>query len=206
MSILHHVGLRKLLLQQKNRRKIERLFFACPYGVLPKVAVPFLKPIVGWLAVWDQGIRDRALLIDPKILLEHGDPSSLDIGTREILLRKFAKRYEDRNNTPLSLYIREVRRLADEGLAGVIHELLETYRGHGDVRELLLRVIREGRISACGPIASTFATDTNIDPYARSVAVQAVGLAGSPDEQQRLGTENYQPGFQLGAAYYQRCH
>ena len=176
----------KLLLQQKNRRKIERLFFACPYGVLPKVAVPFLKPIVGWLAVWDQGIRDRALLIDPKILLEHGDPSSLDIGTRETLLRKFAKRYEDRNNTPLSLYIREVRRLADEGLAGVIHELLETYRGHVDVRKLLLRVIREGRIPACGPIASTFATDTNIDPYARSVAVQAVGLIGSPDEQQRL--------------------
>ena len=176
----------KLLLQQKNRRKIERLFFACPYGVLPKVAVPFLKPIVGWLAVWDQGIRDRALHIDPKILLAHGDPSSLDIGTRETLLRKFAKRYEDRNNTPLSLHIREVRRLADEGLAGVIHELLETYRGHGDVRKLLLRVIREGRIPACGPIASTFATDTNIDPYTRSVAVQAVGLAGSPDEQQRL--------------------
>ncbi len=176
----------KLLLQQKNRRKIERLFFACPYGVLPKVAVPFLKPIVGWLAVWDQGIRDRALLIDPKILLEHGDPSSLDIGTREILLRKFAKGYEDRNNTPLSLPVREVRRLADEGLAGVIHELLETYRGHVDVRKLLLHVIREGRIPACGPIASTFATDTNIDPYTRSVAVQAVGLAGSPDEQQRL--------------------
>ena len=175
-----------LLQQQTGRRGIERLFFVSPYGVLPEVVVPSLKPIVGWLSIWDRGIRERTLHIDPKILLEHGDPSSLDIGTRETLLRKFAKRYEDRNNTPLSLHIREVRRLADEGLAGVIHELLETYRGHVDVRELLLRVIREGRIPACGPIASTFATDTNIDPYTRSVAVQAVGLIGSPDEQQRL--------------------
>ncbi len=179
----------KKLLPQQNRRNMEGVFFVKPYGVLPEVVAPSLRPIVGWLAGWDAGIRNRAVRIDPGILLEHGDPSSLDVGTRESLLRNFAKRSKDRNNTPLNLHVREVRRLADKRLVKVMHELLETYRGHGNVRNLLLRVIGEGGIPGCGQLASTFATDTKVGPYTRSVAVQAVGLAGSPDDQHRLARQ-----------------
>ena len=179
----------KLLLKQTNRRGIEGLCFASPYGVLPEVVVPALKPIVGWLAAWDQRIRERALHIDPKVLLEEGDSSALDIGTRATLLKDFALRYKDRNNTPLSLYGRGVRRLADRRLAGVIRELLETYRAHVDVRRLLLHIIREGRIPDCGQLAYSFAIDTEVDVYTRSTAVRAVGLGGTPDEQKRLATE-----------------
>ena len=169
----------ELLLKQTNRRGIEGLCFASPYGVLPEVVVPALKPIVGWLAAWDQRIRERALHIDPKVLLEEGDSSALDIETRTILLKDFASSYEDRNNTPLSLNFREVRRLTDRKLAGVIRELLKTYRTHVDVRRLLLRLIREGRIPECGQLAYSFVIDTEVDTYTRTVAVEAVGVAGT---------------------------
>ena len=176
----------ELLSQQKNRRNIEHLFFARPYGVLPEIVAPSLKPVVGWLAGCDQGICARTLHIDPKVLLEYGDASALDVRTRETLLRDFASRYENRDDTPLSLHVREVRRLADHRLAGVIHDLLQKYRGHGDVRKLLLRIIREGRIPDCGQLAYSFAIDTEVDVYTRSTAVRAVGLVGALDEQKRL--------------------
>ena len=179
----------ELLLQQTNRRSIERLFFVRPYGILPAIVVRSLKPIVGWLAGWDARICDRVLHIDPKVLLEYGDASALDVGTREALLRDFASSYEDRNNTPLSLNFREVRRLADRKLAGVIRELLETYRTHVDVRRLLLRLIREGRIPECGQLAYSFVSDAEVDISTRTVAVQVVGLVGSPDEKKRLAGE-----------------
>ena len=179
----------KLLLEKANRRRIERLFFVRPYGDLPEVVVPALKPILGWLAAWDEPIRDCAVRIDPKVLLEYGDPSALDTGTRATLLRDFARHYEDRQHTPLILYSREVRRVADHRLARVIRELLETYRDHVDVRRLLLRVIREGQIPDCGHLAYTFATNTQVDVYARVVAVHIVGLTGIPDEKRRLAEE-----------------
>ena len=179
----------ELLLKQTNRRSIARLFFASPYGVLHEIVVPALKPIVGWLAAWDQRIRDHALHIDPKVLLEEGDSSALDIRTRETLLKHFASRYDNRQNTPLSLDVREVRRLADHRLAGVIRDLLQKYRNHGDVRRLLLRIIREGRIPDCGQLACSFAIDAEADVYTRSTAVRAVGLAGTPGEKKRLAKE-----------------
>ena len=179
----------ELLSQQKNRRNIERLFFARPYGVLSEVIVRSFKPIVGWLAGRDQRIRDRALHIDPKVLMKEGDSSALDIRTRATLLKDFASSYEDRNNTPLSLHFREVRRLTDRKLAGVIRELLETYRTHVDVRKLLLRLIREGRIPECGQLAYSFVIDTEVDMYTRTVAVQAVGRAGTLDEKKQLASE-----------------
>lgn len=179
----------ELLLQQKNRRDLEQRFFVRPYGVLPEVVVPSLKPIVGWLAGWDQGICARTLHIDPKVLLEYGDASALAIGTREALLSDFACRYEQRQNTPLSLYVREVRRLADHRLAKVIHELLETYSDHTDVRRLLLRIIREGQIPDCGQLTYSLAIDTEVDVYTRTVAVQAVGAAGTLNEQKGLAKE-----------------
>ena len=180
---------KELLSQQTNRRNMERLFFVRPYGIFPELIVRSLKPLVGWLAAWDQRIRDRALRVDPKVLLEYGDASALDIGTRETLLRDFASRYENRDDTPLSLHVREVRRLADRRLAGVIRDLLQKYRHHGDVRRLLLRIIREGRIPDCGQLACSFAIDAEVDAYTRSTAVQVVGLAGTPDEKKRLAKE-----------------
>ena len=178
-----------LLLQQANRRSIERLFFTNPYDCLDEMVVLSLKPIVGWLAAWDQRIRDYALHIDPKVLLEEGDSSALDIGTRETLLKNFANRYENRNNTPPSLTFREIRRLTDHKLAGVIHDLLETHRHHADIRSLMLHLIREGQIPDCGQLAYSFAIDTEMDMYTRSTAVQAVGLAGTLDEKKQLASE-----------------
>lgn len=175
-----------LLLKRKNRRQVEHLFFAKPYTTEPEVVVLSLKAVVGWLAVWDQGIRDRVLRVDPKVLLEFGDASALDVSIRETLLRDFASRYKNRNYTPIRLDIREVRRLSDQRLAGGISNLLEKYRSHVDVSQLLLRIIREGKVCSCNTIALAIATDDTENVHTRALAVQVIGTTGTPGEKKRV--------------------
>lgn len=175
-----------LLLKRKNRRQTERLFFAKPYATEPEAVVPTLKSIIGWLAAWDQNIRDRLLRVDPKVLLEFGDSSALDVSTREILLRDFAGRYGNRNYTPLRLDFREVRRLSDQRLAGAISNLLKKYRSHIDVSQLLLRILREGKICGCNSIALAIATAQTENVYTRALAVQVIGTTGTKAEKKRV--------------------
>jgi len=178
--------LARLLDQRKSRRAVQSMLFAKPYGTLPETAVPSLKPIIGWLALDDQQIRDKAIEIDPKILLEFGDASSLDIGTRAFLLRKFANIYHDRQHTPLSLHLREVRRLGDPRLSDAISGMMREFKDHQDVRQLLLRIVRESRVEGCGEAILPLALATDVDAYTQSCAVQAIGTAGTPEQKIKL--------------------
>ena len=178
--------LRRLLGQRKHRRSIKRLLFARPYGTEKPVIVPSLKPVVGWLALWDQDIRDTVLRIDPKLLLEFGDASRLPTEVRAGMLRNFAARYATQKYTPLSLDLRELRRLADDQLLPSITQLLGQYREHDDVRHLLLRLMRVGKIRNSAPVALSYAIDDTMDRYSRVTAVQTIGVVGSTNDKTQL--------------------
>ena len=176
----------RLLNEGKRRRSVERLIFVQVYGL--NVVIPSMRPVAAWLALWDEGIRDRLLKTAPDILIEGGDPSRLPLTTREALLRRFAELHIQQNDIGVSFDLAAVRRLADPGLAPVVHELLDQYRDNEDVRELLLRVIWQGRIAACTEAALSFALDPGMSVYTRVVAVRAVTAAGEGPQKQRLAT------------------
>lgn len=176
----------KLLGSGKGLREVQKLFFAKAYGSERLVVLPHMKPIVGWLAIWDDRFCHQIMQIDPKLLLSFGDASALDVETRAAILKRFANQYANQPHTPISLDIWELRRLASHGLATAINNLLHKHRGHHDLRTLLLRTIREGRLSDCVDAAATFATDDKINTYARGVAVQAVGVAGTAKQKREV--------------------
>ena len=93
---------------RKNRRQIEELLFARPYGTERLVVRPAMKPIEAWLALTDQDIAHQVMNTDPRVLLEHGDASALDIGTRSSLLKLVANRYRDPNHAPIRMDVREI--------------------------------------------------------------------------------------------------
>ena len=68
----------KLLKHETSRRYIESLFFCNQYGI--DVVVPTLRPILPWLAIFDENIRARVYKIAPEIFFEGGDPSQLSLG------------------------------------------------------------------------------------------------------------------------------
>lgn len=176
----------RLLRERKHRRSIKNLFLKQPYGTEPLSAVPSLKPILGWVSLWDQDIRDDVLRTDPKVLLEYGDAAALPLNVREKMLRDFAVRYSGRTETPLSLNLRELQRLTDPGLATEIRSLLWEPSVRGDVKHLLLRMVREGNIPGFGQLALDIVRDSSRDHYSRAYAIEIIGKKGSVEEQPSL--------------------
>lgn len=74
-----------LLRRETSRTKIEALFFRSQYDL--DVITPALRPVLPWLALLDDRIRDRLLRVAPEVLFEGGDPSQLPKPIRERILR-----------------------------------------------------------------------------------------------------------------------
>ncbi len=66
--------LNRLLKAGKSRREIEGLFFKERYG--QDVLVPSLRPVLSWLILFDDGIREKAIYIAPEFFLE-GSPHQI---------------------------------------------------------------------------------------------------------------------------------
>ena len=74
----------KLLDRPGARPEVEGLFFRNQYG--EEVLVPRLRPTLCWLLLLDDGVRDRALALEPNLASEGGDPSQLPLAARREML------------------------------------------------------------------------------------------------------------------------
>ncbi len=79
-----------LLGRDGGRERVERLFFRESYG--EQVVVPRTRPVLPWLILMDEGVRNRALAIAPEIASEGGDPSQLPLGVRRTMLADVVRR------------------------------------------------------------------------------------------------------------------
>src|SRR3569623_1283794 len=64
------------------------LFFKKQYGL--EVITPTLRPVLPWLALLDDKIRQRVMKVAPEVLLEGGDPSELHLEIRRKVLPEVA--------------------------------------------------------------------------------------------------------------------
>lgn len=76
--------------QPGGRPYVESLFIRESYQEL--VIVPRTRPILPWLILLDEGIRDRVIAIAPEVASEGGDPSRLPLEIRQILLAQITER------------------------------------------------------------------------------------------------------------------
>ncbi|WP_087750587.1 hypothetical protein [Paraburkholderia caledonica] len=79
-----------LLNQPGARARVEDLFFRDSYG--EQIIVPRTRPILAWLILFDEAVRDRALALAPEIASEGGDPSRLPLTIRQGMLRDIVNR------------------------------------------------------------------------------------------------------------------
>ena len=79
-----------LLVTPEARERVEALFFRTKYG--EEVLVQRLRPVLAWLLLFDAGVRDRALAIEPEIASEGGDPSQLPLDVRKRMLTSIVER------------------------------------------------------------------------------------------------------------------
>lgn len=190
----HHRSVREYLAAQwflrllgnGSRPKIENLFFRVQYE--ENVLTPKLRPIVPWMAIFDDQFRQKAIKIAPEVLLEGGDPSQFPAPVRSDILRNLCQDMADSELHHYTFDIAVVERFSKPDIEQAVSDLLDKYHTYPEIRTLLLRMVWRGAISSCTEQALCFAKNKALDKYTRSCAIRAVEGAGTALEKQELVT------------------
>lgn len=176
--------LAELLKRSASRRSIEALLFRNQYGL--DVIVPTTRPILPWLAILDEPIRERLRRVAPEVLFEGGDPSALPLPTRRIILGEVCEQLaSDRAGMEATSYA-AVQRFANDDLVEDIRELLKLYENSDELQGFLIRMIWLGELKDLLPEAKHVALTSGVSQYTRIAAFRAVGAIGSAADQEEI--------------------
>ncbi len=164
----------------QSRLRVEQLFFKNQYGI--DVVVPSLRPVLPWLATFDQYIRVRLINKWPEILLEGGDPSALPLGDRRQLLEEYCARYATTGQAMQSVDLNTLQRVVTPALSSTIRRLYRTYSENEEIERLLIRSIEIGNLKDLADIAISAAIKPRQELYTRRAAMQAI-MAVCDDDQ-----------------------
>lgn len=168
----------ELLLKDRSRRSIERLFFREQYGL--QVVAPGLRPVLPWLAVLDPHIQERACRLAPDLLLSGGDPSQLSLPTRQAILRRTCAQLAGRSPRYLG-DLAAIQRFAAEDLTDDVNRLLTESKAE-DAQAFLLRMVWQGRLVGAREGAFERAISTTAPSYVRKLAIRALYAIGSVND------------------------
>jgi hypothetical protein len=164
--------LRTLRESGMTAKALHRMLFAERYG--EKIAVPSLRPMAAWLALWFPDVRKELTAREPETLLSLGDPEALSVDSRAELLRSFADAYGSGGWRGLHIPVDAVRRLAHSDLGPTIRDLWGDGPTNVDLRKLLLETIRQGAIVTCVHIAAAAAREQSFDAIHQIIAIHAL--------------------------------
>lgn len=171
------------LLAKDLRPAVEALIFREQYG--EAIIAPRLRPMLPWLILMDEGIRQKALALAPEIAMEGGDVAQLPLPVRQKLLQDvvalIAKREAEsvRDNTAIS-------RIAQADLSEDTLALIQQYFDNDDVIFFLGRLVWQGAMPDCVPPLLKIATDPERGKYARIASARAVMSCGSGAQKDSL--------------------
>lgn len=191
----HHRSVREYLtaewlhlqiLNEASRVRIEGLFFKTHYG--REVIEPTMRPVLPWLALLDERIRERAIRFAPEIFFEDGDPRHLPSDSRRVILRQVCKTLARPAHDWTVTEHTAVQLFAHTDLAEVVKELLAEYRDQSHIVSFLLDMVAQARMIAVVPDAVQYALTTK-DNRVKVAAIRAVKEAGSADDVASLRIE-----------------
>jgi hypothetical protein len=175
----------KLLTNANSIRKIEQLFFTERYG--QQVVIKSMRPILAWLVLFNERIRDKTKELAPEIFLQGGDPTVLPSELRSSILNEFCKKHENEHHWSNSFYadpFAGLHRFAQPDLAATIKELLALYSGNEEMVSFLLKMIWKGNILGCVDEAMKYAINNNTEKNTRLYAIRTI--ASSRDQELRI--------------------
>lgn len=175
----------KVLLQKStSRRQVEALVFREQYGL--RVIVPTMRPVLPWLSIFDDRIREQVLRLEPELLFEGGDPTALPLSTRKEILADVCSELASGRSRRRGFDYTSVGRFVTAELAEDIRALLLAYFANADVVSLLIRMVWIGRIGALKEEVKAFALSSETDRYSRIVAIRALRAVANPRDIEEL--------------------
>jgi len=174
----------ELLKRETSRRTIETLFFRNQYGL--DIVVPTLRPILPWLAILDEKIRERVRKVAPEIIFEGGDPSQLPLEVRRYILREVCEQMADGATGRSMRDYAAVQRFANPDLTDDVRALMRQYADNEDLTAFLLRMVWLGQLAGALPEAMYIALTPTTEQYTRIAAVRAIKAIGSNEDQEHV--------------------
>lgn len=171
-----------LLNRETSRRIIEGLFFRNQYGL--DIVVPTLRPILPWLVILDEKIRERVRKVAPEIIFEGGDPSQLPLDVRRYILREVCEQMTDGATGHSVRDYAAVQRFATSDLTDDVRALIQQYADNEDLTAFLLRMVWIGQLTGALPEAMKVALTPTAEEYSRKAAFRAVKAIGSSKDQE----------------------
>jgi hypothetical protein len=167
----------ELLKAGAPRHKVEALIFAEQYGA--QVIRPRMRPILPWLILLDEPIRNRTLKLHPEIAVEGGDVSRLPLPVRKRILRDMVAQIVQQEDDRNGRHNEAIARIASTDLESDAKELMAKHAGDDDAIFFLGRFVWQGKLVACLPQLGAIASDPKRGIYARIAATRAIATAGT---------------------------
>jgi len=174
----------ELLKRETSRRTIEALFFRNQYGL--DIVVPTLRPILPWLAILDEKIRERVRRVAPEIIFEGGDPSQLPLKVRCHILHEVCEQMANGSTGRSMQDYAAVQRFANPDLTDDVRTLIRQYADNEDLTAFLLRMVWLGQLAGALPEAMDVALTPTAGQYVRLKAFSAIKVIGSNEDQEHV--------------------
>jgi hypothetical protein len=158
---------------ETNRNEIESWIFRPRYGLT--VLSARLRPLLPWLILFDERIRERVISHYPEVVVEGGDAAALPLAARGATLKKVIAQITDPRASLRGLDNSAIVRIATPELEPFTLQLIEEHFENDRVMFILGRLVWQGKMTKCLAPLSRIAADPQRDQYARLVAVRAVG-------------------------------
>ena len=175
-----------LLTKSTSRREIEGLLFRTQYGV--EVIVPTLRPVLPWLAIMDDRIRERVRKIAPEVLFEGGDPSALPLATRQAILSEVCDQLAAGKSGRSALDYSAVQRFASPDLVEDIRRLLGKHAANPELVSFLVRMVWLGRLKDLKTEVKAIALSPKTPRYTRTAAIRALSAVAKEEDFEDLRT------------------
>ena len=176
--------LRSLRDRGMSTKALHALLFGERYGL--ELVIPTMRPIAAWLSLWDDAVRGELIRREPETLLAFGDPGSMPIDARIELLREVATRYGQARWRGLQISAESLRRLAHPELEPTIRVAWSESSPSSEVRELLVALVAQGKLTSCVDLAEEAALASNLPDHHRLTAVRAIKNCGDVRTAERI--------------------
>lgn len=174
----------KLLKSGNDRFSVETLLFREQYG--EEIVTPLLRPILPWLLLFDPSIRSRALILQPELAVEGGDPSRLPLHERANILEDIVNRISSNIDSQSARDNDAIARIANCDLSESTLKLIEKYKDNDDVIFFIGRLVWQGEMTSCVSPLVHIAEDSSRGLYARIASIRAIMTCGSVGQKQKL--------------------
>lgn len=174
----------KLLNSGCDRYSIESLIFRHQYG--ENFIAPRLRPILPWLILFDESIRQRVLAAHPEISVEGGDLSKLPFPERRKLLRDIVNRIFSGKHDRSVRDNSAISKIASSDLSEDTRVLIKECSESDDAVFFLGRLVWQGQMADCVANLVDTAVDSSRGRYARIASIRAIMTCGSQEEKQAV--------------------